>query len=253
MIGSDEVFNCTQAGSKVGYSRQLFGLDHKAEILISYAATFGTTTMEKLKGFGIDTEVAALLNRFDAISVRDSHSVRMIEELCDKTPKRHIDPVLLYDFSEANDIPVTMKDYIVVYAYSDRLNNEEVKAIREFATKHHKKILSLGYYQSFCDEYILVSPLEVLAYIKHADYVITDTFHGTVFSIKYQKQFATIVRESNRQKLMGLLQTFNLEDRCVMDLNTLESIIMREIPASTNQCLADEQKWAIEFLEKELM
>ena len=83
----------------------------------------------------------------------------------------------------------------------------------------------MGFYQPFCDKYILASPIEVLAYIKKADYVITDTFHGTVFSIKYQVPFATIIRESNKEKLGDLLDTFSLSDRQVFNVKDIDNIL----------------------------
>ena len=70
-------------------------------------------------------------------------------------------------------------------------------------------------YQSWCDKQILCTPFELLVYFKNADYVITDTFHGTVFSIKYNKKFVTIVRDSNKQKLTDLLERFNLKTRII--------------------------------------
>ena len=131
VIGSDEVFNCTQSGSRVGFSRQLFGKDNKAKRLISYAASFGSTTYEKLKQYHIDQEVADLLLQFDSISVRDENSKEIIEKLCNISPQCHIDPVLLYDFPEVDDISVSLKNYIVVYAYADRIKGEEAEAIFE--------------------------------------------------------------------------------------------------------------------------
>ena len=71
----------------------------------------------------------------------------------------------------------------------------------------------------------MASPLEVLAYIKHADYVITDTFHGTVFSIKYQKKFGTIIRDSNRQKLGDLMEKFGVMERRICELEKIEEIL----------------------------
>lgn len=252
VIGSDEVFNCTQAGNLVGYSPQLFGKDHRADRLISYAAAFGTTTMEKLKHFGVEREVADLLQKFDAISVRDQHSVQMVQSLCGTAPAQHIDPVLLYDFPEVDSISVPMKDYIVVYAYADRLTAQESAAVRAFAKAKNKKILCLGFYQPFCDEFVLATPLEVLAYVKNADYVITDTFHGTVFSIKYGKRFATIVRESNLQKLTGLLDVFHLRDHRLLELRDMEKVLSTDFPAEATDLLKEQQKKARRYLQEQV-
>lgn len=229
VIGSDEVFNCTQPGNKVGFSRQLFGKNNKSKKLITYAASFGSTTYEKLEQYHIEEEVGGLLTQFDSISVRDKNSQEIVEKLCGFSPASHIDPVLLYDFPEVDDISVPMENYMVVYAYADRIKGKEAEAIREFAKRENKKILSLGFYQPFCDEYVLVSPLEVLAYIKYADYVITDTFHGTVFSIKYQKKFGTIIRDSNRQKLGDLMERFDVMERQICDLVKIREIMHSEI------------------------
>ena len=79
-----------------------------------------------------------------------------------------------------------------------------------------------------------LNPFEVLAYVKKADYVVTDTFHGTVFSIKNNKKFATFLRSGhetvygNNEKLYDLLDTFNLLDRSVNKLSDLENILLSE-------------------------
>lgn len=237
VIGSDEVFNCTQPGSMVGYSLQLFGKDHHAKKLMSYAASFGTTTIEKLEYHQVAEEIGEYLGRFDYISVRDENSAEIVENLTGRIAEQHIDPVLLYDFPEVNEILVPLHDYIVVYAYAGRIEDAEAEEIRRFAIKHKKKILSLGFYQPFCDEYVLASPLEVLAYIKNADYVVTDTFHGSVFSIKYQVPFATIIRESNQQKLSDLLHRFCLDGRRVMHLSDLENKLCTPIDCESVRAL----------------
>ena len=184
VIGSDEVFNCTQSNLDVGYSPQLFGYENSAEKLITYAASFGSTTIEKLDKYGKTTEISNLLKEFDAISVRDKNSHDIIKTLTAIDPIDSIDPVLLYDFSnEVDNIDVDLSNYIVVYAYSERINKIEAEAIQAFAHSKGKKTLSIGVKQSFTDLYVNVDPFTLLAYIKNADYVITDTFHGTVFSI----------------------------------------------------------------------
>lgn len=132
-----------------------------------------------------------------------------------------------------------MKDYVIVYAYSGRITEKEAVAIQAFAHKRGKKTLSIGVRQAFTDEYVCVDPFTMLAYFKNADYVITDTFHGTVFSIKYQIPFATIIRESNKEKLSDLLLRFNLIDRKVYNILDLGDILSKELNV---ECLQDKIK-----------
>lgn len=84
VIGSDEVFNCVQDNPNVGYTAELFGVGSQAETVISYAASFGNTTMERLKQYGAEKEVAGWLNSFNTISVRDNNSYEIVKELTGK-------------------------------------------------------------------------------------------------------------------------------------------------------------------------
>lgn len=253
VIGSDEVFNCLQSNPMVGYSTELFGKNNNADSIISYAASCGTTTLERLKEYHKDSEIANLLSKFKSISVRDNNSYNLVKDLTARIPEIHLDPVFIYNFD--NDIidKVNIKDYIIVYAYSYRFNEEESKAIIDFARKNNKKIVSIGTYQHCCDMYIPAHPLEVLAYFKHADYIITDTFHGSIFSIKANRPFATIIRESNKQKLSDLLDRLNLRTREVKSIDNLENILKAPIDyTDTNRIIAEETKKSIEYLKNNL-
>lgn len=253
VIGSDEVFNCTQSSELVGYSRQLFGADCRAKKLITYAACFGSTTLEKLEMHEIKDEVGNYLKKFDALSVRDENSFELIKALCGVQAQRHIDPVLLYDFPEVDEIPVDLENYIVVYAYSERISDDEATWIKKFARKKGMKLISLGFWQTFCDDYVLTTPLETLAYIRKANYVITDTFHGSVFSIKYQKNFATIVRKSNQKKLEDLLKQFELENHQIRNLMEMEQVLEQTINKNKiSESIREKQKNAKEYLLYEI-
>lgn len=253
VIGSDEVFNCTQPGDMVGYSRELFGADNRASKLISYAASFGSTTLEKLQNYGIQNEVAGYLSAFQGLSLRDQNSLGIVKELCGVQGSYNIDPVLLYDFPEVDKICVDQKNYIVVYAYAGRIQDAEAEAIRKFAREKNKKLISLGYWQTFCDDYVPASPLEVLAYIRNADYVITDTFHGSVFSIKYQKKFGTIIRNSNQQKLLDLLNQFDLGNHQITQLDQLPAVVEQDIDTEhILHLLRQKQALAMNYLREQL-
>lgn len=141
IIGSDEVFNCIQDNTNVGFSPELFGQANKAKRLISYAASFGNTTIEKLKNYHIDSEVGSWLEKFDALSVRDNNSGSIVRQLTGKEVKYHLDPVLVYDFiHKCKDIPdsVSESGYMILYGYSGRFSKEECETVRFYADK--KKI-----------------------------------------------------------------------------------------------------------------
>lgn len=67
IVGSDEVFNCTQRNPKVGFALDFFGENNKARRLITYAASFGSTTYEKLCSYKVDAQIKKDLKMFDAI------------------------------------------------------------------------------------------------------------------------------------------------------------------------------------------
>ncbi len=228
IIGSDEVFNCTQK-CDFGFSRQLFGSGINAKKIISYAASFGNTTAEKIKKYGLQQELSGYLdNNFSAISIRDLNSKTLVETFSHIKPELHLDPVLIYNFKkEIQNLKVNHKDYIVIYTYVNRIQDiKEIEAIRSFAKKYNKKLISIFCAYSWCDEYIVPeTPFDVLAYFRDADYIITDTFHGTIFSIINKKQFGTIVRESNKEKLTSLLSTLFLSDRIIDRFSLLEAVL----------------------------
>lgn len=257
VIGSDEVFNCLQPNPAVGYSRELFGYDNKALKLISYAASFGNTMNEGLVKYGIYDEVRDMLSKFDGLSVRDDNSLSIVNKMNCRNVSKNVDPVFLYDYAEESRIDVPESNYIIVYAYSCRITKKEASAILSFARKHKKKIICIEGFHEYLENYVRLNPFEVLAYFRNADYIITDTFHGTVFSIKYNKQFVSIVRGGtetsygNSAKLGDLLKTFDLEERELTKLNELEEKMLMPIDYnSVNAKITEEQEKAFSYLRK---
>ena len=76
----------------------IFGKNYESIPVISYAASFGHTKLEKLRALKIDKEIAELLNNFKAISVRDENSFNIIKQLTRIEPVIHLDPVLIASY-----------------------------------------------------------------------------------------------------------------------------------------------------------
>lgn len=215
VIGSDQVFNCLERSSW-GFTTQLFGDIPQADRVVSYAASFGETTAADLRRAGVADEVATNLLRLAAISVRDDNSREVVRELTGRDAQMHLDPVLVYDFSaETTGLTTGRKDYIVVYSYVGRISDKaEVAAIVGFARSHGKRLVSIFTTYDWCDEAVIPqTPFEVLTWFREADYIVTDTFHGTVFSVVTRSRFCTLVRPSNVKRLTSLLQSLGLRSR----------------------------------------
>ena len=238
VIGSDEVFNCIQKNSNVGYSPELFGKNNHAKKLITYAASFGNTTLIKLEKYKKANEVGALLKKFDAISVRDANSGTIVEQLTGKAPVYNLDPVLTYDYMNCCDkIPQvqTNEKYLILYAYAGRISNDEADWIAAYAKKKNLKVYAIGGIQKCADRFVDCSPFEVLAYFRNAEEVITDTFHGSIFSVITHRPFATLIRKSvgnsygNEEKLSDLLNRLGLTERMTMKVEETEHINQQPI------------------------
>lgn len=237
IIGSDEVFNCVQANAKVGYSRDLFAHGSTARRVISYAASFGNTSLASIEEAGIGDDLRQAFSRFSAISVRDDNSAAIVEALTGTRPEIHVDPVLAWDFmNQEHGIPSGrqyQRRYLVAYGYGGRFSDEENDAVTRYARSKGLDVICLGGVQGCCDRFVDSSPFEVLALFRDAEAVVTDTFHGTIFAILNRRPFATLIRPTvhggygNEEKVGSLLDLFGLQAQKVgatLDLNaTLES------------------------------
>lgn len=255
IIGSDEVFNCLQSNQDVGYSLQLFGKQNRARKLVSYAASFGDTTLERLKQYEVDREIADCLRKFDMISVRDKNSVDIVTALGLPEPLQHFDPVLIGDLEKRTWGSCNLKNFMIVYGYHKRFTPDEGKAIMDFAKERHLRVILLNEPQTFGDELIYCKPDEILSYFACSDYVVTDTFHGTIFAVLYHKPVAVFCRTvkdtsySNENKLWDLVAKLELKRQCVSDPRDLGHVLQNAIDFDTvDRIRARERERAITYL-----
>ena len=245
-VGSDEVFSI-----EPGLNTFFWGFGVPAKYIFSYAGCFGPSTIEFIKEKNALEYVEAGIKRFSKISVRDYNSQQIVRELSGDTPEQVCDPVILYDFkNEKNDFKRPIKDkYILVYAYDENMNDEkEYKHIRKFAQLNDLKILTVGFYHKWCDKCINADPLELLCWINYAEYVVTDTFHGTVMSLVMNTPFATKIR-GNRNKLGFLLEEYDCLDREIIDFNEISRVLNQEIDfTKINSIIDSKRSNAIQYI-----
>lgn len=238
VIGSDEVFNYTQNHS-FGYVRCLFGHDIDAPLIVAYAASAGYANAEDAVADDMVEELGSGLKRMAHIGVRDENTRRLVEHCVGHPVDMVIDPTLIYDFEP--HIPAASPvapGYVLVYAYEGRMDApDEVEAVKSYARARGLRTVSVGGFQPWCDQNLVLSPFEVLALFRDADAVVTDTFHGSIFAMKARRNFATLIRTksewgSNSNKVGFLLKQFGLESRVAGRAQDLASVLDVPVPYS---------------------
>lgn len=253
VIGSDEVFNCCQK-TDWGYTLQLYGDIPEARQVISFAGSFGHTTYGQLLQYGIDKKIGKTMRNLSSISVRDHNSFYIVDKITGIKPEIHLDPVLVYGYQEEMTASYIHhpERYMILYSYPERINDKnEIEEIVSFAKSKNLKLISISCRHDWCDESVIPdTPFDTMAWFKEAQYVVTDTFHGSIFSVLAKRNFCTLIRESNKQKISSLLQILNLSDRISKDItHTLEKSIDY---TSTYNILYQERVRACEYLRMQL-
>lgn len=234
-IGSDEVFHCCQTTSW-GYTPQLYGLIPQADKVVSYAGSFGFSSYDKLLQAGVAEEIGKIMkDNLSSISVRDKNSYDIVKKLTDITPEINLDPVLIYGYKLEIDErkKVSENPYMIVYSYLGRISDkDEVNAIVSFAKSKSLKLISIFSRYDWCDEFIIPeTPFDVLTWFKNAEFIVSDTFHGTIFSIITHQRFCALVRDSNESKLGYLLEDLSLENQLIIKerLPYIDSVLQQNI------------------------
>ncbi|MDF2538636.1 MAG: Polysaccharide pyruvyl transferase [Herbinix sp.] len=229
VVGSDEVFSIP-----VGCNQMMFGYGIKTEHLIAYAPSFGQTNLEAIRQHGYEELMKKGLMRFHALSARDAHTAELVRKLTDVEAEIVCDPVILYDFSRSQlkFTPPNYK-YIAIYSYDRHMNEpKQIKAIRRFAREKNLKLVSAGTYHKWCEVNVACNPLVWLEWIRNAEYVITDTYHGTIAAAVTGRKMAVYIRRSvNQNKLKDLIEVLGIGDRLLeeISLTCLKLVFHQEI------------------------
>lgn len=247
IFGSDSIWNYTNAMS--GFDPVYFGKHVNSSRLISYAASFGPDTV----GDPCPEELPSLLNRFSAFGVRDSNTQAFVEKLTGRKAQIVLDPTFLYSF-EKEMIEPAENNYIFVYTV--QLSREQGRDLRSFARSVNKKTISVGYYSPYCDvNHACVAPFEWLGYLRKADLVLTGMYHGTLFSLHFNRPFCTLGTPYRANKIRDFLQRYGLQSRMVSGLeDNLADVLRTPLDFSAaNLRLQDEIRQSREFLTRSIM
>jgi hypothetical protein len=226
ITGSDQVWF---TGPVQFYDRMFF-LDFPApeKRKISYAASAGGN-----KTFGeFEGRVSNAIRNFDYIGVRDSHTGLLVEPLTSKPLTHTVDPVFLHDFKELlSDWKPVKEPYILIFGDFRGDLSKVVREVRD--TTGIKKVVTLQYpCPEATDRLPSAGPVEWLNWFRHASYVVTSYFHGTVAAVKFHLPFVSVPTPGRQHKVATLLEPLGLRDRCFLnetELSQLPSIARKPV------------------------
>lgn len=226
IAGSDQIWNASIVIDPVYF---LQFADKRKRIAL--APSFGVSQIPEYNR----NKITNGLNGFSKISVREETGKRIVNELCTVPVVQVVDPTFLWeqkDWSKfANKNIVHDSPYIFVH-FLNKPENRTVQKIEEMAKKSGATVICFSY---FYEEYSIFSkmhfieggPREYVALIEHADYICTDSFHSTVFSVIFHKKFFTFPRKhlhknSQSSRLTDMLTRYGLIKNYVQDENDLK-------------------------------
>lgn len=227
VCGSDQVWSVFDNNFNPYYY-----LDFVQKRKIAYAPSLGTDQITPEKA----EKLRQLLADFSAVSVRESVSAKQLSEITGRQVQWVADPTLLHDrefWSEfTSELPQRKKKYLLCYFLEHRA--WYISYARKLARKLGLKLLLIPsrwdhLQHSFVADFP-VGPREFAALFRDASYVLTDSYHGSIFSLLFEKDFQYLQRfakddpNSQNIRVESLFKYLSLENRIVTENKEAEPL-----------------------------
>lgn len=252
IAGSDQIWNTLFPNGR----DKAFYLDfgHPEVKRISYAASFATANIvPEYREF-----VKQELKNLDACSIREKKSMPLLHSLGCTDGTAVCDPVFLLDKSEWMTLALSSKlqtqsseKYLLVYL-TDKSKEIEHIALEAKAATGWKIYVVGAFREKWADNcYANAGPLEFVHLINQSQFVISNSFHATAFSIIMERKFCVVNRtEGINERMKSLLEDYGLEDRLTntFDDSLLDEIDCNSVNSKKEKIIASSKKWLNDVL-----
>lgn len=213
--GSDQIWN-----SSTMYVDPMYYLRFApAEKRIAFAPSFGRDFVAEYN----KKKMSKWISDFAYLSVREDSGVRLIKDLTGRDAIHLIDPTLMVKgktWKKTLNLQNKQENYILTY-FLDKPSESARKAIAELKETLKCEVIAIPYQfddMSYCDKVVPTGPIEFLDLINNAKCVLTDSFHGTAFSINLHTPFYVFGRNygtahSQNSRIESILKMMNMQDR----------------------------------------
>lgn len=259
IVGSDQVWRPKFSPSITNYFFDFVNKNDNAKRL-AFAASFGVDYWEFSSK--LTAQCAVLAKSFNAISVREESAVRLCKEYLGIDAIHVLDPTMLLmkehymKLIEKDNIPKS-KGTLLTYILDNFHNNYNVIQsvakeydLTPFSVMPERTFLEVG--KNHIGACIFPPVTEWLRAFLDAEYIVTDSFHGTAFSIIFNKPFLSISnKKRGMTRITSLLNMFGLEERLILTSTevTLEKIKSPIDFQRVNNILENEKQKSLLFLE----
>ncbi len=244
IIGSDEILNLNHdLASKVYYGVGF----HDGFPMVMYAASAGTVPPDTI----LDKDIQTGLKNMTALSVRDNTTQELLQNNTGTKVEIVLDPTLLYDFGVGRK-RLCKKGYLLIYSFGSLIKEKD--RIIQFANTKGLKIICVGRRCDWADKSYSTADLEEwLSLYEHASFVVTDSYHGLIFAIKYHKNFVLVERGDKTNKIDGLRNILKVTRNSLGQNDSIEEYLLNQLDYTTiDAAIKKEKKRSLDYLENAL-
>ncbi|BCS95588.1 hypothetical protein DSLASN_12200 [Desulfoluna limicola] len=235
ICGSDQIWNPNFAKSMSDQCAYWLDFGVPQTKKIAYAASFG---VQRLRDQNLHAILSSYLKKFAAVGVREYQAIGIIEALGKEGAHWVPDPTLLLkadDYNELAKLPNKNRPYFFAYILGDR--QDLIYKIKNFIHSEYNLQSRIPFIVKWWRDIrsaVFPTPQEWLGYIRESKFVVTNSFHGTIFSILYRKPFVTIPiagkgSEMN-DRIISLLERLGIEDRILWQYDEIKLKKLFETP-----------------------
>ena len=212
----------------------------------SYATSMNTAELKDFQKSEQGKSYLESIAKIGHISVRDFHTKFEIEQIPNVKATLVLDPTFFCFSNNSKFSNHEKTKYIFLYCFWN-FTDEFIDELKRFAEKNNLLIIGANKRQNPMQKHVGNSPKLFFLYMRNADYIITDTFHGAAFSIIFNKNF--VYMPSAKRKVHELIGIFHLENRKYADGNLSDSFAKTIDYAEVNDIIEKEKNNSFDFLD----
>ena len=256
VVGSDQTWNPFVANSPEAFFLPF--VENKSK-----KGSYGPSLAVKSLSDEKEKEYRKKLSNFSFLSCREQDGAQLLSRITQKEVKCVLDPTLLLSAKEWGkycEFEIPKEPYILVYFLGEK--SEHIRAVEKIQKLTNWKIISLpaAYLEMENNDYKKVwgGPKEFLSLIRGAALICTDSFHGTMFSINFQRNFFSFCKSSDSEessensRLYSALNIFGLSNRIIHNMDNLTAEDISIDYKNVIPILEEQRRDSIEYLENML-